>query len=550
MMSVSNGRSFVRALVLAAVVVASASAAKLGCPATALPNTPEEAAYQKKLSAQFLGHWEGDPFTPIDEAFEGLSAQVGVAPDVLRYFLGCLSCYVLAVFHSFIPDRNADVKHAYSLICGLTLSWISFGVNTLIPLGSSLLVFYICKYVKSRYTPAIVFFVAMGLSSGCHVYRLFIDYGGYTLDVSGPQMIITIKLTSFAWNCYDHGKKQDKYKHRVASAVDIDNTPLLHCLSFIFFFAGYLAGPGFEFQEYVRFTNGKLFESDPEGKPSLLSRVIPSMYSFLTGIFHMGVMLTLSKQFDPFSLLCDSFDTVPVYKQILLIYVSVALTRAKYYCIWNIADGAMVLSGFGYNGRDAKTNQVKWDRMVNAHIFRVEAGESVREAINSWNIKTSMWLRKYSYERLLENNYSQAISQYVTMLVSGFWHGFYGGYYLTFGFGAYLQQIGKSLRGALRPIFEDSASAKTPFWYNTGGRVLTALMLNWCTVSFMLVDSANAFKVWKSASYVGFGFCLLTQFGLFALKSTSWHRAKAKAYKALVAERRAKKRAAAEKKTQ
>ena len=56
------------------------------------------------------------------------------------------------------------------------------------------------------------------------VYRLYIDYGGYTLDVSGPQMVITIKLTSFAWNVFDFGKKQSaKYSHRITNSVDIAN---------------------------------------------------------------------------------------------------------------------------------------------------------------------------------------------------------------------------------------------------------------------------------------------------------------------------------------
>jgi hypothetical protein len=36
-----------------------------------------------------------------------------------------------------------------------------------------------------------------------HIYRLYVDYMGWTLDFTGPQMLLVIKLTSFAYNYYD-----------------------------------------------------------------------------------------------------------------------------------------------------------------------------------------------------------------------------------------------------------------------------------------------------------------------------------------------------------
>ena len=74
---------------------------------------------------------------------------------------------------------------------------------------------------------------------------------------------------------------------------------------------------------------------------------------------------------------------MPIYKQLIVIWLSVSLNRSKYYCVWNLADGAMILTGFGYNGRDKKTNKIKWDRMVNANYLNVEFGESAREAVTN-----------------------------------------------------------------------------------------------------------------------------------------------------------------------
>lgn len=42
-----------------------------------------------------------------------------------------------------------------------------------------------------------------------HLYRQFNDYRGYKLDHTGPQMILTMKLTSWAFNVYD-GRRNPK----------------------------------------------------------------------------------------------------------------------------------------------------------------------------------------------------------------------------------------------------------------------------------------------------------------------------------------------------
>ena len=516
--------------------------ASLGCPATAVPDTPEQIARQKELSAQFLGHYPGDPFIPLDAKFDALAAQVGIAGDVLRYFLGCLFCYVLALVHAWLPD-DPSLKHFYSFFWGFTISWACFGVNTFIPLISSLFVLCICKLMgSSKYTPPVVFFVAMGVTSACHIYRLYIDYGGYTLDVSGPQMIITIKLTQFAWNVYDHGKDAGKYTHRVANAVDIGQVSFLQFLSFIFFFGGYLGGPAYEFQDYMRFTNGEMFKDEPnKQKPGLLARIVPAGVSFAISISALLINLTVAKQFNAFALLCDEFAAEPFYRQVGILWLTVALTRSKYYCIWNLAEGGMILSGFGYNGRDKKTNTILWDRCNNAKILSVEFGESIRESITEWNKKTSLWLRVYAYERMMEFHFPQWIAMYGTMAVSAFWHGFYSGYYITFGFGAWLQSVGKSMRAVLRPYFEDYATGKTPFWYNMAGRVITGIMLNFVTVSFMVVTIENCLTIWKRVGYFGLVVGFTVQAGLILWKMTPMFKAKNQVYRDAVAARKAKK---------
>ena len=43
----------------------------------------------------------------------------------------------------------------------------------------------------------------MSILSICHIYRTITDYGGYTLDFSGPMMILAQKLSLVAFAIHD-----------------------------------------------------------------------------------------------------------------------------------------------------------------------------------------------------------------------------------------------------------------------------------------------------------------------------------------------------------
>ena len=47
--------------------------------------------------------------------------------------------------------------------------------------------------------------------------------------------------------------------------------------------------------------------------------------------------------------------------------------------------------------------------------------------IESWNVRTAVWLRRIVYDRI-----PKQYGLFGTFLVSALWHGFYPGYYITF----------------------------------------------------------------------------------------------------------------------
>jgi hypothetical protein len=43
----------------------------------------------------------------------------------------------------------------------------------------------------------------MGYMTGSHLYRMYVSYMSGIFDFTGTQMVLTMKLTSFAYNLYD-----------------------------------------------------------------------------------------------------------------------------------------------------------------------------------------------------------------------------------------------------------------------------------------------------------------------------------------------------------
>ena len=67
-------------------------------------------------------------------------------------------------------------------------------------------------------------------------------------------MVITIKLCQVVWNVYDFRNKHEKFAHRAENAIDIKKLSLLSLMSYVFFFPSFMAGPAYEYQRYMRFT--------------------------------------------------------------------------------------------------------------------------------------------------------------------------------------------------------------------------------------------------------------------------------------------------------
>ncbi|XP_021371499.1 lysophospholipid acyltransferase 1-like isoform X2 [Mizuhopecten yessoensis] len=282
-----------------------------------------------------------------------------------------------------------------------------------------------------------VFAVAMGYASIMHLYRLYYDFFGFSLDVTGPLMLMTMKCTSMAFALHDGTEKDEEKLSDDQKKMCIKKTPsILSYYSYIFCFHGVMAGPLVFYTDYTHFINGEnLKVSEPEtkslnnhqiDKPTPSPETAMKETGFIVAV--CGVLMLLSPIFFPVSRMTEDeflYKTNILYRNVYLL-ICVSLVRAKYYFAWKLGELTNQSAGLGFQGYD-EDGKEKWDLLNNVHIWRLETATSLKVNIDMWNIQTLIWLRRVVYDRM-----PKAYNTLAVFVVSAWWHGFYPGYYLTF----------------------------------------------------------------------------------------------------------------------
>lgn len=107
---------------------------------------------------------------------------------------------------------------------------------------------------------------------------------------------------------------------------------------------------------------------------------------------------------------------------------AIALIKCKYYFAWKFSQLSVHMSGVSYEPN------TKGDQFLGVQVcnpWEIESTIHIRDKISNWNMAVQEWLRKCVYDRL---TLSKGTAQLVTFVISAFWHGMYGGYYLSFLF--------------------------------------------------------------------------------------------------------------------
>ncbi|KAG6022072.1 hypothetical protein E4U41_002321 [Claviceps citrina] len=428
----------------------------------------------------------------VHRPFEALSTSVGASPDELKLIFSFLLSYPLAGLLKRVPDAKPNPVSA----------------------GGAYL---IAKFMQnSPYMPWIGFIFAMGHMSLSHIRRQAANSPS-TIDITGAQMVMVMKLTAFCWNVAD-GQLPDELLSEFQRDRAIRELPgLLDYAGYILFFPSLFAGPAFDYAEYRRWIDTTMFEVpsnvDPSKKPPSRKRRkiprsgTPATLKAVAGLLWIVMFVLLSTRYGHEQLLQDSFVQHALWRRVWIMYIINLVARLKYYGVWALAEGSCILAGLGYNGVDPLTGKVFWNRLQNVDPWAVESAQNPRGYLAGWNMNTNNWLRNYVYLRVTPRGKKPGFrASLMTFGTSAFWHGFYPGYYLTFVLASLIQTAAKNLRRLVRPFFLDSVTAQPlprKKYYDMASLVVTQLTFSFATTPFLVLTFSGAVRAWSRVYFYG-----------------------------------------------
>jgi lysophospholipid acyltransferase len=315
--------------------------------------------------------------------------------------------------------------------------------------------YLIAAYIKGPYMPWIGFVFLMGHMSVSHIYRQMANSPS-TVDITGAQMVMVMKLSAFCWNVWD-GKQKDSDLNETQKERAIKQLPdVLTYAGFVAFFPSVMVGPAFDFVDYERWLNTTMFELPPgtdpmKAPPTRKKRKIPrsatpAMFKLATGLIWILAFLQLSAYSNEQVVLSDRYRDMNFFWRVYHLHMLSFVQRMKYYGVWTLTEGACILSGIGYRGLDPKTGKPNWDRLTNIKPAGVEFAQNSHAYLGNWNINTNHWLRNYMYLRVTPKGKKPGFrASMATFVTSAFWHGFAPGYYMSFVLASFIQNVAKSM---------------------------------------------------------------------------------------------------------
>ncbi|KAF9563341.1 endoplasmic reticulum protein [Agrocybe pediades] len=453
----------------------------------------------------------------MDALFLPLANAVGASVDQIKLITCLLVAYPLGSLFVRVPASQPALRHLFSICVALLYFFPVLKIySAFFQLFASILAtYFIAKYDRSARMPWVVFVIVMGHLAVNHVIRAVYGFSYETMEVTGPQMVLTMKLTTFAWNVYDGRRKTEELDKWQLSKRITQYPSLLEFLGYSFYFPGILVGPYLDYTEYMDLINETMFK-DANVKATIKSgRRLPpgrkraAYTKMFMGLFYLAAFVLLGGQYNFGVALNAKFMQMPLWKRIAVFQLSGPIERAKYYAIWTLTEGASILTGLGFTGI-GEHGVAHWDGAANVKVWTIEFPPNFKVLLDSWNMKTNIWLRECVYKRVTPKGKKPGnMSSMITFFTSAFWHGIAGGYYLTFLMGGFITAAARQARANFRPLLVAPASkpnapnsAFKPI-YDLGGIVLSAMILNYAASPFIILSAKDSVTTWKALGWYG-----------------------------------------------
>lgn len=301
--------------------------------------------------------------------------------------------------------------------------------------------------------PWLGFAFVMGHMSVSHIQRQVANNPA-SVDVTGAQMVLLMKLSAFCWNVADGRLPEDQLTDFQKERMLRELPSILDFAGYVLFFPSLMVGPAFDYADYRQWIDTTMFNvsetMDPAKKPPVRKKRkiprsgTPATFKALIGLVWIGLFVFFGGKYGTEHLTSDSYMQYNFIHRVFILYMTSLTARFKYYGVWSLTEGSCILAGLGYNGVDPVTGKVSWNRLQNIDPWMVETAQNPRAFLGGWNMNTNHWLRNYVYLRVTPRGKKPGFrASLMTFGTSALWHGFYPGYYLSFVLASFIQTAAK-----------------------------------------------------------------------------------------------------------
>ncbi|CAD5234615.1 unnamed protein product [Bursaphelenchus xylophilus] len=424
---------------------------------------------------------------------EPVAEGIGVEVDMLNLvFCQVISIPMAILYRNYLgPEKvSREIRLWSSMAVGLVLCYFCYGNAIKHPLALIAVSYSIMRFSPTIYVHKLVFCFAMGYLIFIHWFRWYI-LTSYSIDITGPMMVLTQKVTTMAFSLHDGKVKKAEELTPIQKREAIGEVPsVLEFMSYLFHFQTVLTGPLCFYTDYIQFIDGNDMTPEERKRLNVWQGALPKLLSALA---FLTIVAVSHEAYKPEIVLQPEILRLPFYKWWVLFWLVIVLKRFQYYYAWTIADGIANLSGFGFNGYD-ENHRPRWDLISNVNWLKVELAFNFKDTLDNWNITTMYWLRRVAYERA-----PKKYSTVATYMLSAMWHGFFLGYYLTFLTGALMTLSARTARRCLRHRFQINL-----FWsrfYDVLTFIATKTALAYTTFPFVTLHLYPAIYLYKQVYF-------------------------------------------------
>ncbi|XP_069109780.1 lysophospholipid acyltransferase 2-like [Argopecten irradians] len=366
----------------------------------------------------------------------------------------------------------------------------------------------------------VTFILSMAYLTNIHLQRVLeTELDKYPVDVSGPLMLTTLKVTIVAFGLHDglHRNQETLIESHKRHSVRRKPT-FLEFFSYMFYFQGVVAGPPAFYCDYQDFVKGENIhlpvntqqremeinsnerkegdinmELNPNSKkthrlpPSPLKPVCVKLCETLFWILLHVFVAPSFPALNNSDLTFIAAHSLP-YR---VVYAAISMTccKIKYYVIWLLGDAISNASGLGFNGF-TPSGEARWDLITSIKPLQLEMSTSAKVFIDNWNAQAVKWFRYVCYTRI---PFQRTL---FTFVLSALWHGFFLGYYFTFISAAFFITVSRMVRAKIRPYFLQSNSWK--MFYDFLTFLLTYIAISYVGVPFNVLSYENSMTFYNN----------------------------------------------------